>query len=135
MKTTVYRILLILLVVFSANIAFRPGLNLAAYTPNQLMRDLGFSYQAILAYEHHLSSVLHILVGFLLTLLITGSKLFLATATRKRVVVSATLVVGLAVCAEFIQAAIGRNVETADVVYGLIGILTAVMVILVKRPE
>ena len=135
MKTVIYRILLILLLALSASIAFRRDLNLAAYTPNQLMRDLGFSYHAILSYEHHFHLVLHISVGFLLTLLISGSRLFSVSSTRKRVVISAILVVAMAIVAEIIQAAIGRNVEIADVVYGLIGILIAAVTMLVRRSE
>jgi VanZ family protein len=127
------RVLLGLLTPLAAFVAFTPGLNLAHYTPNKTMRGFGISYEYILAYEQHFHIGVHILVAFVLTILISGSRLFCSRYPTARILCSAGAVLVMAVAAEFVQAKIGRNVEYQDLLFGTSGIAVAVAILLVLR--
>ena len=124
------QILLLLVLVIAAKIAFAPGgLNLAHYTPNQLFREMGLPYEAILAYEVHFHLFLHFIVACTVTLLIYGSKVFSRYAVGRQVIYSVSVTIAFALAAEIIQSAIGRNVEAVDLLMAGLGGVTAVLIL------
>ena len=108
-----------------AYIALQPEYNMAHWTPNQTMRDLGLPYAFILGYEHYLPWVLHFFIGMILTLLLYFSKLFYSQDAKKRIISVFILMVSLIIIAEWVQSLVGRNVQLSDLVIGLAGISIA----------
>jgi hypothetical protein len=125
------RVLLILILVVAAKIAFAPaGLNLAHYTPNQFFRELGLPYEFILAYEVHFHLFLHFTVACAVTLLIYGAKIFSCYSPARQIIYSVSVTMAFSLAAEVIQSTIGRNVEVVDLLMAGLGMLTAVFILL-----
>lgn len=133
----VCRILLIALVIFSVMLALTPNLNLAHWTPGRFLRQVGFSYQHVLAYEHHLLTILHFVGGLVATLLLYGSAIALPGRTRYPVFSTSAFVVSACVVLEWLQPLAGRNAQLADALWGIFGVLVASCLLgrLVRRAE
>ena len=123
----VARVLLVLVFLLSAYIALKPGYNMAQWTPNRWMRSVGFSYETVLAYEHHFHWFLHLAVGFLATNLLYLSRLYFSDHRKPRLVASCILMATISVGLEFWQRAFGKSVEIADILFGLAGIALAAL--------
>jgi hypothetical protein len=131
MIRVVCRVLLLLVLVAGAKIAFAPaGLNLAHYTPNQLFRDMGLPYEFILGYEVHFHLFLHFIVACSVTLLIYGAKVFARCSFGRQIIYSVSVTMAFSLATEIIQSSIGRNVEVIDLLMAGLGMLTAVFILL-----
>jgi len=117
------RILLVVFIVLVSCIAFTADLNLAEWTPNRFLRQIGLSYQIILSYEHHLHLGLHFVVGWILTILLYFADLFRVENQARRIFFNLILMICLVIATEAIQSKIGRNVEVADLLFGMSGII------------
>jgi len=119
------RVLFLLILGVGGYIAMQPEFNMAHWTPNQTMRQLGIPYRFILAYEHYLPWMLHFFVALLLTLLLFYSKFYFRQDISKRISLSFFLMIGLILGNEIVQSFVGRNVQVSDLLVGLAGIVIA----------
>ena len=124
------RAVLLFILVVSSYIALQPEYNMAHWTPNQTMRQLGVPYHLILAYEHYLPWVLHFVIGLVLTVLLFFGELYDLINPGKRIARGFFLMVGLILITEWLQSTVGRRVELIDLAMGMagIGIATAYLV-------
>ncbi len=132
---TIARLLLLVLILASAWFALQPQYNTAHWTPNQTMRNLGFPYQWILAYEHNLHWFLHLFVGLVVTLLLYPSCIYFPENNRHRIIAGFLLVTVMALTTEWLQSRLGRSVEIADLAFGLAGIMMASSLLLIFTSE
>ena len=121
--TYIARIILLVFVGLVSWIAFQPELNLAAWTPNLLMRRIGFSYQSILTYEHHFHLALHFMVGAIIAFLLYHGKFYANNNAKLRIIFGLIMVFIGSVFVEWGQSIVGRNVEVADLLFGFAGAL------------
>jgi len=117
-RTTIFRIFLLIILTSFAYIVTRENYNFAHFLPNKLLRNIGFSYDTILWVEQNADVVLHLIGGFLITLLLILSDLPILRYSRWIPVV---LVCCLCVLAEVFQDLIGRGKETSDLLLGICG--------------
>lgn len=117
-KATLFRICLLLILVSFSYIVTRESYNFAHFLPNKLLRNVGVSYDKILWFEQNADVVLHLLGGFLITLLLILSDLPILRCGRWIPVV---LVCCMCVLAEVFQDLIGRGKETSDLLLGICG--------------
>ena len=127
------RISLVVVVIVAGYIALKPQYNTSHWTPNRTMRNMGFSYESVLAYEHYLNWFLHWVIGFLVTLLLYFSELYFSGNARNRMVSGFLLVAGMALTMELLQSGLGRDVEIADLVLGIGGTSMATALLVSHR--
>ncbi len=120
------RVLLAALLVFGLWLSLQPSLSLSPWTPHGLLRGLGVPYDWVLAYEHALPYLLHVLVGAALLALIHWSALFGRSGGWASKSWSVFLVLGLAVTAESVQYAVGRGFEIVDIICTATGMLMVI---------
>ncbi|RBP51538.1 hypothetical protein [Arenicella xantha] len=121
-----YRILLLMLFTAMSFLVTRSGYNTAHWMPHNILRELGLNYQQRLWLETHTDIALHLLGAFVLTLLLYAADLLIL---RKRVTLILATVVSLCVVAEFAQHILGRDVESKDLLLGILGSFMAYLVI------
>jgi VanZ family protein len=127
------RIVLVVVIIAAGYVALKPHYNTAHWTPNQTMRNLGFSYESVLVYEHYLNWFLHWVTAFIVSLLLYFSELYFPGNPRFRMVTGFLLVVGMAVSMELLQSGMGRDVEIADLVLGICGTFMATALLVFFR--
>jgi len=108
---------LLIAVVFTY-VVTRESYNFAHWVPHARLRDIGIPYKAVLWGERNADLFLHFFGAMILTLLIYGAKLvFLGT----RPLAIFAVVSILCLSAEVFQFAIGRGVESSDLLLGILG--------------
>ena len=117
-------------------ITFQKDYNMAHWTPNQTMRDLGMPYEWILAYEHYLPWALHLFIAMLLTLLLYTSKFYFPEDTVKRNATGFKIMLGIILLTELLQTLVGKSIQISDLLFGLAGILITTLTLLEdKHPK
>ena len=127
------RISLVVVIIVAGYIALKPHYNTAHWTPNRTMRNLGFSYESVLAYEHYLNWFLHWVTGLIVTLLLYFSEVYFSGKARYRMITGFMLVVVMAITMELLQFGMGRDIEIADLVLGICGTSMATLLLVLFR--
>lgn len=114
-------------------ITFQKDYNLAHWTPNQAMRDLGMPYEWILAYEHYLPWALHFFIAMLLTLLLYTSKFYFPEDAAKRTATGFKIMLGIILLTELLQTLVGKSIQISDLLFGLAGIGITTLTLLEEK--
>jgi len=91
-----------------------------------MMRRMGLNYEQLLWIEQNTDIALHSVGGFVLTLLLHGSKLPGIRPHPSRAVICISI---LCVVAELVQLAIGRGIDYSDLLLGIFGSFMAYLVV------
>ena len=113
-----YRLLLIISTLSMAYVVFQPEYNFAHFIPHRLLRNIGISYEILLSFEQNADKLLHFIGGFLVTALLSLSKLPIISTPPIRVLI---MVFAAIFFTEFYQWWIGRGFELTDLALGALG--------------
>lgn len=104
----------------------RESYNFSHWIPHSFLRQIGVPYQAVLWGEQNADLFLHFFGAMILTLLIFGAKL---AFFQTRALAILIFVCFLCLSAEVFQHAIGRGVESRDLLLGILGSFMAYLAI------
>lgn len=110
----------IFLVIFTVMtyVVSRKSYNFSHWVPHQMLRNLGIPYHVVLWGEQNADIFLHFFGAMILTLLIYGAKLALFAGRANTIF---AVVCFICVAAEAFQFAIGRGIESSDLLLGILG--------------
>ena len=117
-----YRAAFILLALAMGYVVLQPSYNFAHWIPHTLLRDIGISYPALLAFETHADKALHLFGAFLLSISLYRSQLPLLSQHRLYPFIAIFMA---SAGAELIQWSIGRGIEVNDLLVSALGCLLA----------
>ena len=117
------RLLLGILLGLGLWVSIQPSMSLSPWTPHGVMRKLGMPYPWVLAYEHALPYVLHMLVAAALLVLIHLALPPGRFSGSTGVAWSSLAVVGLVTVAEWVQSVAGRGFDLMDIGCAIGGML------------
>ena len=121
-----YRFAFVALTGLLSYLASRSAYNYSHWLPHSLLRRLGLSYNSLLWFEQHADSLLHFFGALLLTLTLSAARLPYFKQAELR---PGLFVVMLCIGAEALQLLIGREVESRDLLLGILGSFMAYLAI------